>query len=230
MGITEKLNEVKAQLKEIKHKNMFKKANAKREAMIELQTALAKCRGQLEVCLKDFNHVIKTQSRNIQEGLAAHADVAIQEQLLWDAAIGYMLVKDAIYSLKTVTSNNSIAYGYEMLDVAVAQMNGKTKKMPTYGLVKGKQFRNRYGYITSEAVKQEKIELLEGFFEDLKVSGDIEACLENAHDSVTMIENNRKNSGKTDKLSKEYLDSLLGGKTSADISDDDAFDINDIDD
>lgn len=227
MAIVDRINEVKDSLNKMKRKNAFKKANEKREDAVEFQAALSKCRGQLEICINEFRIAIRTQARNIQEGVRTHSDTAIQEQLLWDAAIGYMLVNDAIYALKTVTTANSISYGYEILDIAVAQMNGKKKKMPTYGLTgSSKKFRNRYGYITSDAVKNEKIELLESFFETLKVTGDIETCLAKAYanqdQTISRIGGSITNG--PDKASPEYLNSLLGG-AGENVSDDE-IDIN----
>lgn len=228
MPLADKLNGVKDNLNKLKKDRRYKKANLKREEVVELQTALAKCNGQLNLCIKDFEWTIRNQAKNIQEGNRSHADVAIQEQILWDAAIGYMLVKDAMYSLKTVNSSNSISYGYEMLDVAIAQMNGKKKKLPTYGLGSSKKFRNRYGYITSDAVKDEKVEMLEGFFEELKVTGDIEACLAKAQGGPAITTNGvASGNGAVDKTSPEYLSSILGG--AAPVINDDDIDINDID-
>jgi hypothetical protein len=174
MAISDILEDAKAYLEQLKKKYKFKKANLQREEQAELQASLAKCRGKLEICKNDFNRTIGTQSRNIADGLRIGADTRIQEKMLWDAAVGYMLVRDAIYALKTINSFDSVSHAYDMLDAAAKQMSGKKSKFPSFGPSKE---RNSYGYITSATAVKEKETLLESFFDRLKVTGDIEECL-----------------------------------------------------
>ena len=96
MAISNFYENAKDALDELKRSREFKKANKEREKSKELLAALMKCRGRLETSKTDFNRVIKTQSRNIKKGRAEGMDVLLEEQILWDAAIGYMLVRDAI--------------------------------------------------------------------------------------------------------------------------------------
>ncbi len=176
MAITDTLNEAKASVAEMMRRHKFKKANMERREAVELQSSLAKCRGKLEICRKDLERTIRNQSKNIQEGQRTGMDTLIQEQILWDAAIGYMLVKDAIFALKSISSYDSVAHAYEMLEAATSQMAGKKNRIP-FPHIGGAKERNAYGYITSSAAVKDKGELLEGFFAQLKLSGDIEECL-----------------------------------------------------
>lgn len=180
MGLMEKLEDAKATLEQAKRNRNFKKANAKREAAAELLYTLGQCRGKLEVSQSEFRRTIQVQSRNIQQGRKNHQDTLIQEQILWDAAIGYMLVKDAIYALKSVTSYDSVAHAYDLLDAAMRQIAGKKNGLGDFLRIKSKKDRNEYGYITSDAAVKDKEALLESFFEELKVTGDIDACMEKA--------------------------------------------------
>ena len=180
MAISDILSEVKASLEELKRKYRFKKARMAHEDAVELQVTLAKCRGKLEICKKDFNRAINTQSKNIGEGKKVGADTVIQEQILWDAAIGYMLVRDAIFALETITSYDAVSHAYEMLDAAMKQVAGKKSNFPGGMKIGSTKERNAYGYITSSAALKEKEELLDSFFEELKVAGDIEARLAEA--------------------------------------------------
>ena len=180
MEISDKIREVKNSLQEIKRKYRFKKARMVHEDKVELQMTLAKCRGQLEICKNDFNRAINTQSRNINAGRKEGADTIIQEQILWDAAIGYMLVRDAIYALETITSYDAVSHAYEMLDAAMKQVSGKKSNFPSSMKIGSTQERNAYGYITSSAALRTKEAMLDKFFEELKELGDIEARLANA--------------------------------------------------
>ena len=182
MSITDTLDDVKASVKEIMRKRKFKKANMERQEAAELQSSLAKCRGKLELCRKDFARSIRNQSKNIAEGQRTGMETVIHEQMMWDAAIGYMLVNDAIFALKSISTYDSITHAYEMLDAATKQMSGKKKGLGGLTHIGSAKERNAYGYITSAAAVKEKEELLDSFFERLKVTGDIEACLAAAKD------------------------------------------------
>ena len=176
-AITNKLEDAKRALDALKRKRSFKKANDARAEAAELQAALATCRGKLEVCKKDFNRTIRTEARNISEGLSIGADTTIQEQTLWDAAIGYMMVKDAIFSLRTISTFDSVTHAYEMLGTAIDLISERQRVLPKLPKVGPKRDRNIYGYITSNSALEQKQEILDGFFEELKLTGDIEACL-----------------------------------------------------
>ena len=176
MGIQDSLNAAKMKLEEMMRDRRFRKANLAREEKVALQPAQAMCRGKLEICQRDFERIIRDQSKYIREGQSIGADTLIQEQMLWDAAIGYMMVKDAIYSLRTINNHNSLAHAYEMMDMATKQTSGKKSGLP----IKTIRNRNIYGFVTSSAAYNEKSELLDSFFEELKVTGKIEECLSNA--------------------------------------------------
>ncbi len=180
MAISDTIRDVKNSLEEIKRKYRFKKSRMVREDAVELQVTLTKCRGKLEICKKDFNRVINIQSKNINEGKKVGADTIIQEQILWDAAIGYMLVRDAIFALETITSYDTVSHAYEMLDAAIKQAAGKKTTFTSGIKVSNTKERNAYGYVTSTAALKDKEEQLNCFFEELKQLGDIEARLANA--------------------------------------------------
>ncbi len=222
MSIRDNINSVKDTINKYKRDRNFRKANIRREKVVELQAAMAKCRGQLEISLKDCNRTIRQQSDYLHQPYIPSTDVAIHEQLMWDAAIAYMLIRDAIYSLSTVSSNESLAFGYDLLEAAIAQMNGKKKRLPTYGLP-SKKHRKSYKDVTSDDVVEEKTKILESIFEELKNCGDIEKCLK------AVDNNNSVMSSDTDELfdktSPEYLASLLGQEKQASSDD---YDIDDI--
>ncbi len=181
MAISNFYENAKDALDELKRSREFKKANKEREKSKELLAALMKCRGRLETSKTDFNRVIKTQSRNIKKGRAEGMDVLLEEQILWDAAIGYMLVRDAIYSLESINTYDSVDHAYEMLNEAVKVMTGKGK--PSNKLFLGAQRKRKdYEFLNSSAALKEKEQLLDTFFAELEVTGDIEACLEAARD------------------------------------------------
>ena len=177
--ITSKLENAKSALEALKRKRSFKKANDARAEAAELQNALVTCRGKLEVCKKDFNRTIRTEARSIAEGVAMGADTTIQEQTMWDAALGYLMVRDAIYSLESINTYDSVTHAYDMLDEAVKVMSGKGR--PSDHLFLGAQRKRKdYEFLNSRTALKEKEQLLDTFFAKLEETGDIEACIKEA--------------------------------------------------
>ena len=191
MAISDILASARDYLGEVKRKNKFKKANKAREDAVQLQATLAQCRGKLETCMKDLNRAINTQSANIVAGMKVGADTVIQEQILWDAAIGYMLVRDAIFALETINSYDAVSHAYEMLDLAMKQMAGKKTEFPGNFKIGATKERNAYGYITSGTARKTKEDLLESFFENLKREGNIEKHLAEARNPAARQAENR---------------------------------------
>lgn len=175
-SISEMLEDAKASVKQMEKKHNFKKANKDREAAAQLQYDLGLCRAKLERCKKQFNQTIREQSRHIEKGRSEGLDVLVQEQILWDAALGYLMVRDAIFALQSVNNYDTVEHAYDLLDAAVRQMTGKQEKKRNWGFRRDKE-RDSYGYLTSAATLKEKETMLDGFFEELKETGDIEACL-----------------------------------------------------
>ena len=214
MAIQDTIKDVQSSLQEILRKHKFKKANLARAEQAELQYSLGKCRGKLEVSSSDFKRTIRVQAKNIREGIAAHQDTVLQEQILWDAAIGYMLVQDAVYALKSINSYDSVSHAYEYLDAAVKQMAGKKASVPKALGFRDSKDRNRFGYVTSDAAVKEKEDLLDGIFEELKQTGDIDACITKAQSGEL------RSSGRMSSL--DDLRSQLGGSMSLDAFEPDA--------
>lgn len=180
MALMDSLEAAKDSLNEFKRKRRFKKDNKQRAEAAQLQSDLLKCRGKLESCRAEFSRTVRTQAANIRKGQREGMDTLLQEQILWDAAVGYLLVRDAIYSIQTLNNYDSVDHAYSMLEQATKQMMNKRNKMDRLKLVNDKK-RDEYGYITSESSRKEKEQMLELFFEKLKQTGDIEACVNEAN-------------------------------------------------
>lgn len=192
-SISELLEDAQSSIMQLEKKHKFKKANKDRQETAALQYDLGQCRGKLENCKKQFSRTIRTQSINIADGRAAGIDTVLQEQILWDAAIGYLLVRDAIYALQSITSYDSVAHAYELLDAAMKQMAGKQGGLSKFLRIGTTKERNAYGFVTSSAAVKQKEAFLNTFFEDLKENGDIEACLDSAENpSHTKVDRERK--------------------------------------
>lgn len=176
--LSQSLANAKESLEEFKRDRRFKKANQQRQQQIDLQVALSKCRGKLEVCQKDYKQIIKASCIAIQEGMNTGMDTLVQQQMLWDASLGYMLVRDAIYSLRTVNTSDSISHAYDMLDEAIGLVTHK--KSSFFKKFRAQQDVDKAGFISSSASVRDKEEMLNQFFDALIMSGDIEECIKSA--------------------------------------------------
>ena len=172
----------------------------------------------LEISRTEFRRSIEKYSKNIKKGLKEGRDILLQEQTLWDAAIGYMLVSDAIFALETINSYDSVEHAYELLDEAVKIMSGKEKPKKSLNLGKQRE-RDAYGYVTSKTAIKQKEEMLDSFFSELKESGDIEACLD-AHRNGQPKESLRGETDSVDDLLNRLPSSLTDEEP---LEDDDSF-------
>lgn len=174
MAIKDMKAKLEAKLENAAKKRRYDQANQDREDKVKLTAAQAKCRGELEKSKSDFEMTIRQQSKAIREGEALDVDTSIQEQMLFDAAVGYLLVREAIFSLRSINTHQSISQAYGLMDLATRQMSGKKSGLPL------KSIRNRsiFGYATSEEAYQKKCDQVSGFYEELKDTGDIAHCME----------------------------------------------------
>lgn len=168
---------LKKQLKKWKQEVRSAKVEDRVERDIERREALMSCAGDLEASLTELKRMVKTQSDNINQGEQNGNNTLVQRQILWDAAIGYMLVRDAIYALHTVPSMDSVSHAYELLDAATNQIFRRGKLGVRLKKWQCKIAKGTYEYVASFEAMEEKNEQLESFFERLIVEGDIEQCL-----------------------------------------------------
>lgn len=175
------LEQAREQFEKLKKEYKYNKANASREAAAKLQYERTVCRSQLEGSKKNVERVIREQSRNIRIGRAEYQDTSIQQEILHEAALSYLLLTDAIYALTTVSSYDSISYAYEVLDAAVEYMSGKPRRMRKLSelpVFRADKRNNAYAALTSKERVLEKENICEQIMATLIESGDIETCLE----------------------------------------------------
>lgn len=194
MSVEDKLHAAKKKLEAMKKNHRYKKANKDRAIEAEFTYEIAKCAGDLGVCLKDFKYAIEEQSFYIRKGKAEGYNISVQEQQLEDSAVGYMLVKDAMFALRSVYTYDSIDHAYSLLDRATNKITGE-RTFPFFGTSAKKPKREEYGYLNAQETYEEKKSMYYSFKETLIMTGDIEACIEEYHQNKlqgisTTTENN----------------------------------------
>ena len=178
MSINDSLNQVKKELDKMKRDRRFKKANMESKARADLLIEIANCNGILNRCMLDFSNIVSEQSRIIRKAADEGYDTTSQEQILWDAAIGYMLVRDCMFALKSVSSFDSLTRAYDSLNYTIKNISG-SKSKSLKQIADSHVDKEAYQYLNSDDILAEKQQLLDSVFAELKLSGDIEACLKN---------------------------------------------------
>lgn len=181
MGVTDILNKAKKEIERIKKDRRYKKANNDRAAQAALTLEVTKCAGELGAGKSDLQHTIKTQCQNIRKGRKEGFDTTIQEKQLLDAAVGYMLIKDAQFAVQSISTYDSVENAYYMLDHATNALAGE--RAPLFGGGKPKHpKRSEYAEMNSDQQIQNKLTFAKSFMEELVYSGDIERCISEARE------------------------------------------------
>ena len=203
MSMKERIIQAQNSLEAFMKKRRFAKANRARELSIEERCLYTDCYGKLNESLANFTYTIQAQVNHIRVGKAEHRSTVVQEGQLWDAAIGYMLVKDAMYAMDSLYDQHSLNYAYDLLNGAVSFMNGKKPKTSRFTGIRMMLKKNQVGHLSSEEAISEKEALLETFFEELKRTGNIDECIRNAHNAAEQAGQRR--------FSPEGTDNMGGG-------------------
>ena len=179
MSVKEKLNDIKKKLAAMKKKSDYKKANKERAKQAQLTVDLANCAGDLGICKKEYEWSVRDLSRLIQQGIMNGNNVEFQKEQLIDAAVGYILVDEAMYVLQSVGTYDSLTRAYDLLDAATMSITGeKAIKFPSFS--GGKPKRKEFDYLNSSDLIEEKKGFVSEFLDDLIESGDIQATITEA--------------------------------------------------
>ncbi len=182
MNIKEMISSAKKKIEQIKKNYHFKSENERRKKEAQLTEELMICAGDLGVCRSTYERAVRRQSEEIREGMANGYPVTVQKNLLMDAAVGYMIVKEALFVIQSVATYDSIVDAYALLDMAAKTITGEKMKRPK----KSKRpSREEYAFLNSfETVEAKKrIVTSSGFMDMLIATGDIEKCIEAAREN-----------------------------------------------
>lgn len=179
MEIMNKIDKVKGKLNDLIKKHKYKKANKERRHEAELTLDVVNCAGDLGACKKEYEWIIRDQSRMILKGRQDGYDVRVQEAQLLDASVGYLLVNEALFVLQSVATYDGIVRAYELLDTATKKITGE-KTFPFSGHKRKNPERSEYEFLNSEQMMQEKRAMATDFQEELIATGNIDKCIEEA--------------------------------------------------
>lgn len=177
MSTSDILNEARKTIHETIKNIRYKKAIKDRDKRVAVEVALQKCRGALERSKNDFDRIIRTQCKKIGAGQTDGYNTDVQEQLLKDASLGYIICKDAIYVMESFANVDSMNCAYSMLNYAVENMTGKKRHSIKAKLTEAKVERSSLSYMASEQAYARREDTALSIFPELKKTGNIEQCL-----------------------------------------------------
>ena len=175
MDIVSMLDAQKKRLKELQKRNRIRQYNKDTEKRAQFLFEVGEIRGDLRVCGDQFKIAIHEQAKSVRDGIANGFDTLVQQQALKEAAVGYLLVRDALFALNGVVTNDTVSHAYEILDSAVKRMSNKKPNNKGYNI--GSE-RGEHGYITAPASVENKERYVATFFNELVKTGNIDACIE----------------------------------------------------
>lgn len=177
MEINEMIGNVKKTLKKILRNRKYKKELDEHNRNVDMLQSLMKCSGELNQCKSSYLAAIRQQQRNIRSGMEEGFDTQPQKNLLKEAALGYLVVEDAMFSLKSMGSYNQMVRAYALLDAITKDVTGKKGR-----LSKRRQFEDDNGddlisqFNSAEVVSQLEMKL-NNYLDELLVTRDIEGCM-----------------------------------------------------
>lgn len=176
MEVNEVISKASESVRNIR-KGMEKKYSRKlRQNEVDIAIDVNECIGRLGFAMDEYARVIKTQSRNIREGMENGYDTTVQERVLMSSARGYLVVRDALFALKTLRNFDSFLLAEDMLDCAALTMQGKKESLFSKLAKLRKKYPDYSAYFSVDAASR-RDSMVDSFFKELVLTGDIAECV-----------------------------------------------------
>lgn len=127
MSIFDFIDSAKKSFQDILKTIQFKKSVSEREREVALLSARQKCCGVLSRSQSEYKRIIGEQLYHIQIGRSQNQVTAVQENLLGNAVLGYILMDDAQYAINSYKTVESLHYANALLNYAATMVSGKDK-------------------------------------------------------------------------------------------------------
>ena len=98
MELSETIKSTSDYIEGMKKKLRHKYSKKLFQNAVDISVEINECVGKMTFCQNEFRRVIKRQSAAIKQGREEGYTTAVQESMLENAAVGYLLVKEALYA------------------------------------------------------------------------------------------------------------------------------------
>ena len=192
MEINEMIGNVKKTLKKILRNRKYKKELDEHNRNVDMLQSLMECSGELNQCKSSYFTAIRQQQRNIRNGKEEGFDTTAQRNLLKEAALGYLVVEEAMFSLKSMGSYNQILRAYAMLDSITKDVTGKKGRFSKRRQLDIDDGEDLISQFNSDEKLAELGAKVENHLDELAVTKDIEASMKRIRFS-SLTESNAPN-------------------------------------
>ena len=180
------LDTIKRTAKKIENRYSLHLRNKQVNETLELM----ECAGELAVCENELKKIIRIQSRAVREAREEIFDESMQLKTVKEAAIGFMLIRDARFAVKTMNSRDSFQIAHDMLESAAYTIQGDSDSAKRVLTRQAKKHKG-YEHLYSDDAYKKKNDILEEILEGLIETGDIELCLKKRNDRIRKERQNK---------------------------------------
>ena len=188
--VKDKLTEIQKKINKMMKDRRYKKANKFMEWQNEYSAEILKCAGELRKCREELSLVITDTARAIKHGRAEIRNISLQEKELENAAMGYLVVDDAIYALQSVNNYDAINDAFETINLAAKRLYGERPKKKMGTLFRHPEREDFKTYLESDEINDARELVYKDIKENLIASGNIEECLKQYRQN--MLKNPKK--------------------------------------
>ena len=176
MDINTKLNSIKDTIDDIMRSSAYRRARQDLAAQAQVISRIAFCAGELNCCKVELQSIIRHESLLWRQAKQLGFANEMQDALVWEASVKYMLVEEAIFFLNSTSDFDRLQCACKHITNVIGQMDGAGAY---WGLFRRgeKIARPLIGEMFEENAVSAKSKYLNEFYKNVLATGDIERCL-----------------------------------------------------
>lgn len=187
------IKETEKKVKKMQRTYRHIKEEHKVEKRLELLEKIQGCIGELAECQVILRLNVCQQAAKVCEGRKKGFDTSLEEKILKESSLGYLLADETIYALRAIASYEDLNLACRamerIVDMISKQENnpnankkdllGRVSKMPKDGFGVA---RSTYNDVASEKKVLSHNDMIDGFFERLIETGDLVSLIDEARE------------------------------------------------
>jgi len=172
-----RIDSIKRKIERMMRDRQFRREGKFFEWKCKYSEQLLTCSGELNVCKKIFELVISETAKSVRQGLEEVRNVELQKLELKNAAIGYMIMDDATFALRSVNSYDAINMAYESLDMAERRLKGESPRKNLRIFGRHPERGSVQSILENADIEEERLKIYSAIESELTESGNIEQAL-----------------------------------------------------
>lgn len=177
--IKNKASNVKYRIEKMMKDKQFKKEAKFFDWKCKYSMELNECAGELNLCRQMFSMIAFSAAKDIKQGEDEFRDTSLQEAELKNAFLGYLMMDDALYTLKSINDYDAITSAYESLDRAEKRIKGEKAKKNLGTFFRKPDREGVKATLENEVLDEKREKIYSEVKDELKATGNIEQTLLN---------------------------------------------------